>query len=1770
MSTTEQDMRRRMAEVQAEQGYGSPIWQKEWNLFLQERQRMADHMLGRLELGSNLVGAGVLPNNAASQSVVDVSMGQVWQGTQAERIETFGGHAAMNDLIGAARAHGIPNPEKIPARELAELVTDARFRMQTNQRGQFVGGGSDEDAGLSMVGALLTAPTHTILRMMQRIPFIGDQLARTEAVQFADQRFSQVNEQLRMDLSPEMQAGLGFSRGAFGMVGYALPSALTYGALGAAGYTPFAAKYGAKLPMFARAAIKTLSEQNKLALAARTALQGSATAWAFEGGGDNPVFPTAEIIEQALSGNRDAMLEAMSTRSGLIATGGAAAIAFEMVLPQLLGKIRRSMPSKVYEGEIMAEGWSPTQAPRPGQQGPVVEGEWAMQRQIGGPSGRLGPIVEGQVQPNPVRSQPALSTGYYEGGPPAAPRRLGPGGEPVVGQPGDPTVAVPRGVTIRPATAPQGYTRGNGIDFIYDGPNGPVFGQGIIRANGELYISDIGTMNKTGDGTSAGSVGHSAMRQIGKQLVMDLRAQGMDVQSVGGLRITGIRRESGIPATNWVDEMDDPLRANISADRLLRTKPLSVADAAEEAITLSHHTTLLESPAIAEMAVQPTFDHADVAVAAVAANPGQINLIRNVGDVAQTVARLTRQQAGKTLSPTQFRVIEREVNGKVTHDILISDGLPITNKRVAQYKEHGLFEGQQAKTAFGNDVVVKGFQQAYQRSPAGSQMMVEVYSPYSKNTYLIYPEELFPGETSFGGAEGVGPGAEKIYKHLKVYTESVMNEEMASAGLPAVGWLDEPTTSQLPRMLEDFLTQNKIMNPTTRNAITNYVDLRRAQEFKASAPAEDLAFAEQIANEVAELPQKLLTPGAWWEGNLAKPAVEPMLAYPITLTMADVASTKGLKWLPDADGEGGVIQDRLSDLEILMESEDAAAEFITRFNREMPDITPNSDVPMEIMDMAPFSVGAATDNLAGTPDLELYTESYIEGVHNLIEDLQESILAAEEAAQAVSGNAAGFEGAAVNPPVLWQPSVPSAQMPTAGGPPAPPPPPVWQAPAAPPPPPPAVPNAATWGQQIRALQAANPHGAAVVQELERMHNSLLAQLIHPHRTMMIKLENFNKANGLTEGKTWDWYNNISTNLNLMHNEANPYYEMVADIISPQRRAFRRKVVMDVQMLPAQARQAAMAQRGFSRDEMIAQGSINPYYDALTGFAGAGDRIHEYLANVRAQMAANAPDAYADTTGLLRGTPVANFESFARYSQLNPHQLDVGIVMSNYTRAVMFQRYVEPSWRVMAEQVLEKQQGRYVIPTEIRAPLAEWLELVKTGHQPGRDKLVNGVQYILNKIDPTINSGDARALIRGMITASYRGMLGLRPDVIFRDLINPLLGGSRYGFGPQIQAYREVINPATRGASLQRGYDGGWIIKGMVQVPTSEMFGQQQLTPQGAILHQPGVVKRGITAAMDLGYAFVPRRLRGGVQGTWLDPLYWYTQEGMFNRWVSGEAGWQLIKPVVENFRAGNISHQDLMESQAVRIWPSPVRDKFEALITSGQDGEAMNLIANEAANSQNRYGSIESPAGLRTMTGKMGIQLGTFAQQYAAYNAEALSNGLYRDRAAFLVRQGSVLGILGLTAAATGWNFYKWMWPLSLTYVGSPIIEAVTGMWQAAFGAAAELTPGAEPSWPQQAAMSDFHPMQGFLESINPVAGGVRTVQRANQTAVYANRPSQWVRLALTGQAGQAMDFEQQLQESWRGTGGYPQTPAHINNRQLTPEQQVLMLQNTPPGGGAR
>lgn len=1143
---------------------------------------------------------------------------------------------------------------------------------------------------------------------------------------------------------------------------------------------------------------------------------------------------------------------------------------------------------------------------------------------------------------------------------------------------------------------------------------------------------------------------------------------------------------------------------------------LSVENAAQEGAQLAKQTVVMEAGNYPALAGASEIGNPDVVQAQLEKYPASISVIRGIGDASKTVRQLVQAQSEQRLMPHTFRFVQRGES----MDLLISNGLPISNKRADQYKQYGFFEGQRA--------IYRGSQVTISK-PGPDFTTVRENGSGTEITSMVQTRELLPLAAS-DPVEHINElfsDAPRLYDNFQAFVMTQMDAGGRAMGLdimdpnsPAAwDWLSHETSTQLPRMLDEFLDAKRINNPAVRQAIEAYFNVRRTADYRALAPAE--------AAEHESLVKELNTAVA------AKP--------PVALPIEDIAGSKGFAYVPTPQEAGGTLVDRLSDLRVPVDSPEAALEFLRSFQREVPDYTPLDEVPMELGDSGPHAASPA-DNL--DPVFEGGEEQVYSSAVRQLGRVERAV-----------------EGALR----------PREPVPPSGG--AVPPPP-------PPPPPPSLggsnspqlpPGERSLGAAFETARRQRPADLyRVLQELD----SAWLRYAEPFRRVTLRVQDALKDIGIEEGTLWKHYSDLVTAIGEKHNAEHPWMAEASDIFS----GFRRKYLRDGTVTRIQEisdfnqKLAAMQRAGYTSRERAAQARLADFNDRFWSHVvdlkivdpQQAKYVFGYMSQVRMRQGMpGVSDPYADPDGILPKN-LEFFASFAREGNIQFRQMDARTLTTTMIRAAMFQKHAAAPYEQMVRAWDDPR-----VPTLLRGIVTDWLRVVRTGHNPEYDMAIQGVRYVLNKMGVPITDGEVAGMWNGLFSNLYRARLGGRPDVIFRDAISPFLAGTRIGFAPVTAAYNRWLNPTERAAMIERGNAGGWVEQGMVRSPIAEVFEAPIQTPEGLSALPPHLVARreGLARIGDAMYDLLPPFLRGGIQGTKLDPLLPYTKLNEMNRYIAGDAGWDVASKAIANYqfemgrllrgeipmggatviKSGKLKSAQMLvdaqdflmkklmgESQA-DVYPKPIQEEFRRLIADGDMEGAANLLGREAANSQFRYGSKEGSIGIRQMgtTGRAAMTFGSFTQQYVAFMREQFGPHVpTQKRVAMALRHGSINAILGLAGAYTGWRFGKWMWHQSLTFGGGPMATSLYDLYQSTTGRIAQAVD--QPLSPQQTdalaraqRTTIGEDVANTLAGFFPYTSTIQTANRLVDAAGSVNPIEGTVRQVVTGDRGLGSDFRQ-------------------------------------------
>lgn len=1157
----------------------------------------------------------------------------------------------------------------------------------------------------------------------------------------------------------------------------------------------------------------------------------------------------------------------------------------------------------------------------------------------------------------------------------------------------------------------------------------------------------------------------------------------------------------------------------------------SIEVVADDAAALTKQAIVLNSEELPAVAASSEIDVADVVKAQMSTAPGEVHIIQRVGDLGKTLRQLTQAQVNQKLMPHNFRIVERSGG----FDLLVADGRAISNKQVEQYRQFGFFDGQAAH-ANGTYGIIK-------TADAGDNTAI-VHSIYLDQDFRVPHEQIMPSLNSLTIKVEDGP---ILYNDFRDYVEEYMAREAAKVpdANIKVDWLSPETSSQLPRLLDAFLEDRFVDQPLARAAYESYFNIQRVKDFQMSAP-EEFTHLQDLTTELAAVRD-----------------VNPIPYLPIE----DIANTKGFRYMAEPGTRGGTLVDQLSDLRVPVENEDAAYEFLRNFNRDVPDYTPISDVPIEIMGDNPYAGNPGDDLQPIHEDQHHAMRESADRIAARIEREIEAMIRTIESGAAVdlalpqTPGGSGFGGGRGGPPLGTgleeggSNALPPGRRPSLG-------------------------------EQFAELHRTNPRA---YYEVAQSLDGFLTRWFTPWRHVTAMIEHELKEVGLSEAKLWAHQNAVSIGVTEAHNAALPWQVEWADIMSQFRRPMLRKGVVTkiAELTDPFEQQRAMKEAGYTDREIVAQHRIKDFNDRFfrmlvddpTYNIDDSRYIAGYMSHVRMRQGQpGIEDPYAGGEAMLP-PHLRFFAEMVREGNMQFRQMDPRVLGTKMIRSAFFKKFVDPPYHEMRQAWNDPR-----IPTKFRELATDWLEVVRTGHQPGHDEVTSGVTHMLNKVGIPLTQGEVTGLMNVGIGNMYRAQLGGRPDAIFRDFIQIWFTGVRIGFSPVNGALLDFVrSPKINQEMQQRALAGGWLEKGMTQVANADIWEAGVQTPEGiSLLSESQTRRREIMASIgDIYWSALPRNLRAGLQGTLLDPLRYYTKLGEMLRVVTGEAGYRLARTALNEYQSTietlaestdpalrlkgmDEAMKKLMKASKAQAYHRVVQDQFRSLVENGQDEQAAYLLANKAADHQFRYGSKEAPIGIRKagMAGRLGMQFGSFTTQYVGEMRDMFTSpGVpVSEKVQMGLRYGAVTAALGLAASYTGWRFNRWHWHQSLTFAGGPAWGAIINAGQAISGYAAESF-GVTPSPMQSNAMRSWNNpggmvLGGIAKNIDPYASTRRTIGGIVDMAGSQNPVEGTARAIVTGEASLQPDIrqffeklgEQTIWPQTAGVGTLPGFPAPASN----------------------
>lgn len=1096
---------------------------------------------------------------------------------------------------------------------------------------------------------------------------------------------------------------------------------------------------------------------------------------------------------------------------------------------------------------------------------------------------------------------------------------------------------------------------------------------------------------------------------------------------------------------------------------------------------LNKAATITQSPAFPSIAGQTQIDDLSVLAAAEATNPGGAQIIQGISNPAQFMEGLPAN--------THFVSIGNRL------DALVLPPEIDANRAIQQYKKFGFFEGQSVLTQEG----IQGTLSAIGKDGA-------LFTP----TFSGPAREIGIKELQGWLTTGITQDVPQLWDGFVQYAaqRARATAQSMQAGEAAISSI---TKQNLPFYAEDFLTELGISDPAARARLMNYFNKMYVKAIKDLAPVESALQDAAIQNY----------------NNTA-------LTHPQTPLQAldEIAASKGFIAIPD--GTAVIVKDLSASAgadtpQFRFDSIDSAHDFLRNLNRELPDITPPSDVPLEVMGMVQREATQGSNLNHG---------------------------AAEKIAESASGLSAADGGAGFVPPeqVIAESGGPN-NIGRAKN---------WWA------------RAFSYWAPARRLfskldQAMFEHGfpTSFAADTERMSQ----RVVQHHNDMNPWMDELAVVTGKID--TDKLVSGAWARLLTLHPEERAAQAARLGFEPREIAAFEemdelmKRVLQHVNgaEAPVDTREiwdyfAHIARR---QSDPATVASAFDYYPLSASTQAFYDFARTGNLNFRELDPRHVGESFIRSLFWqknMQGLWTELAEKWRGLAQ-TPELAPAGELMKNWLNIVRYGYAVEDDTALLAlHGTMRRLLGEEVTLQQAREVFNFGLNATHSGmlgfrpHVMARDALQLFLAVpragtdLLNVIRRFGTSEEARTAI--LREAIDEGAVSLQSP----------RRASPGAFGGELEAL---------GANAEDVMAMG----GSVPVNPSE-YGRRMRT-----------VAKVQSAVRDM----MPTWLRD-VHNTVLHPMYFYGKQSEVMRAITYTAGKEKAARALAVFREGGSMDLDgLMGASGARTYDPSWQREFQKLVASGDDQAAARFLGRQLADAtQFKYGLIESPWAAKSLTGKMAMQLGNYQLQYLQYLRESLVNGTWTDKAKLAMTFAAVTGGLEAATRETGWNF-RWMNPFfGLGFMGGPWITILPEIARAGADVMREMQ-GGNPNEAVRAAGAAA--LQQGLENLNPTGGLIRTGQGIGEALSTSPYPGRAIgRLFITGERGNQPDvnqyflpqaqqmFQQSLQQHPSPVnatqvglppGVIPQQPASYDPTIASPFQTLYQSNQSPaspvPGG---
>lgn len=1098
----------------------------------------------------------------------------------------------------------------------------------------------------------------------------------------------------------------------------------------------------------------------------------------------------------------------------------------------------------------------------------------------------------------------------------------------------------------------------------------------------------------------------------------------------------------------------------------LLNRGTAVESAEAQALGFTKADMVLNAPDSEVLLASPVLDDVTVLRAATSSNPGGVSLVHSITDPGALVEYAVE-------NGLSVNIVTR--NGR--QSALLSDvNLPPT--ALAEYEQFGVFSGQTVRHTRGNELIVQSITpdgQAAVSMKYGGKLLPPITMPVS---------ELAPSVRS----QALQIEPELWDEFLDTASQRAFASVGELTGTQHADMADHILRTNMVKYLDEFLDSKAIVDPGQRARIGNYFNERYVDSYKQLAPVE-VAAAEQA--ELALLAAR----GA--------DIVERPMAY-----LDELASSRGFVITPTGDGRFELI-DTLGE-QLPPSSELAAtqsrvwdtpeevAAYLHQLDRELPDITPLGDVPVE-----------AFGGIAGDVPTNVPASAYPRGLADTLDELAEDFgtpgnpdpsLAAEarllREEAAADGLAAMGEYA-----VQRRGGGGSGRGPGSGG------------------------NGG-WPEQPRLRggvpRAINTINRATLQlSNQRRLFAVLDDMLEEAGAGDLRLYGEGQAILRTEDARSNMYSRMTDD----------FMPIVQDIRVSMRRSGTWTRIYEIE--DDGLRLLAADRAGLNQKEIAAFDATARMMHKWFGETGlAAEReLRRYMPHIQKAMATGKWEPVE--TLMRQGKVHPMTEAFmmkARTGAINVRELDPEQLFITYASSLAN----ETSGYNAALKAMTDKWTRLKQEWPEVGPVAQyvdgWLHSLQYGHTPGADAALDAAHVVLQKlVGPSVTRHNARQLVNFGLNMNYKALLGLRLPTVIRNLGQIALATPR--LPTQIpEVLREFIsNPAAKREIMERAVNIGTLslqpqravapgaVRDLQEIAMRELDGPVQAV---ALTRREQAVAKMLAATEDL----IPDWMRSKK----VQPMYWFSQTDELMRAVVGEAGLRKAQTALAAYAKSDKSAnamQVLMEDSGVLSFYPAAQREFKKKVASGLYGEAaIDLAREQVAASMFFYGPGRGPLIGNTLSGKLGTQISSYALNTLQTLEEVYR---YGGSTATKVAMGATLAGVTLALAEaqrrTGWSFNK-MNPYAgaVPTVGGPTLRAGLDVAGNVTQGVNELVQGNVPGALQQVQQASGT----MVEMFNPVRGAFETVGALNKAQQSPLPGTATARYLLLGDKSATPDLE--------------------------------------------